>query len=70
MSAFTVEDQERQRKMNKMTDGKMLKNDTWGCAKDLGRSFGTLFILLYFSNLSQQSLYNIVGYSTDNFLNE
>lgn len=40
MSAFTVEDQERQRKMNKMTDGKMLKNDTWGCAKDLERSFG------------------------------
>lgn len=25
MSAFTVEDQERQRKMNKMTDGKCLK---------------------------------------------
>lgn len=40
MSAFTVEDQERQRKMNKMTDGKMLKNDTWGCAKDLGKSYG------------------------------
>lgn len=40
MSAFTVEDQERQRKMNKMTDGKMLKNDTWGCAKDLEKSYG------------------------------
>lgn len=27
----------------------MLKNDTWGCAKDLGRSFGHC-ILLYFGN--------------------
>ena len=28
---------------------KMLKNDTWGCAKDLGRSFGHC-ILLCFGN--------------------
>lgn len=32
MSAFTVEDQERQR--DEQTDRwKMLKSDTWGCAK-------------------------------------
>lgn len=68
MSAFMVEDQERQRKMNKMTDGKMLKNDTWGCAKDLRRLLDT--ISLYFGNLSRQNFYNTVGYSLDNFLNE
>ena len=36
---------------------KMLKNETWGCAKDLGRSFGHP-ILLYFGNLPQQRFYN------------
>ena len=35
----------------------MLKNETWGCAKDLGRSFGHS-ILLYFGNLPQQRFYN------------
>lgn len=37
----------------------MLKNDTWGCAKDLGKSFG-YSILPYFGNLSWQSFYNTV----------
>lgn len=68
MSAFTVEDQERQRKMNKMTDekcSKMILGDVQRIWDDLLDT-----ILLYFGNLSRQSFYNAVGYSIYNFLNE
>lgn len=50
MSAFTVEDQERQRKMNKMTDekcSKMILGDVQRIWDDLLDT-----ILLYFGNLS------------------
>lgn len=49
MSAFMVEDQERQRKMNKMTDGK--------CSKmilgDVQRIWEDLLDVLYFTLLWQ-----------------
>lgn len=57
MSAFTVEDQERQRKMNKMTDGKcskMILGDVQRIWEDL---LDALFFL-YFDNLSWQSFCN------------
>lgn len=69
MSAFMVEDQERQRKMNKMTDGKcskMILGDVQRIWEDLLESF--YFTLPW--QLFWQSFYNTVGYSIGNFLNE
>lgn len=43
----------------------MLKNDTWGCAKDLGRSFWTL----YFTLATYPGKVFIAQYSKITFLN-
>lgn len=64
MSAFTVEDQERQRKMNKMTDGKCLKV-ILGDVQRHGKIFWMLLIFfflasLYFGNLPS-CFYNPAG---------
>lgn len=64
MSAFMVEDQERQRKMNKMTDGKFLKMILGDVQRIWENLLDTLFYLTLAIYLGKVF---ITQYSTDNF---
>lgn len=72
MSAFTVEDQERQRKMNKMTDGeysKMKLGDVQRIWKDFldPLYFRVTLLRQFILALYISYLYYTVGCSTVNF---